>query len=525
LYKSSNGGLTWTKKFDATNLLDFYDGNGTGGQGTYDLVLMVPPQDTNKVYAGGINIWGSNDGGSSFEPVTNKYISSAPDIHVDQHFLSYNPITQNVFICNDGGIYRAPILYTTSLSNVSSGQPFPTIWANISAGLQVTSFYRMCSDKSFSNLMIAGAQDNSTYFHDGTQWNNIYGGDGMDNYVESNGDYIASSQFGNFSVSTSTGNTGFNILGGEWTTPIGVDYTVNPTNNNILYFGGIDLYESFDFGFTRNQISNFPTLSGNGFNEPPITSVAATGSRIYVTKRPLYPININGYCYTSPNGGNTWQDITSGLPDSLYFTSVEVNPALPLEAWVTCAGFSSGNKVFKTIDGGQTWTNVSYNLPNLPANMIKCVNGPNHLMMLACDVGVYYLTNNSTTWQLHNTGLPNVIVSDIDINIAANKILVSTFGRGIWSTDYNQFIADATGLNKLKEIQVAIYPNPAKDEIFVNLNTIKFAKIYDLNGSLVLESLVNNGKINISVLKEKNYMISFYDQFKNKIATNQLIKQ
>jgi photosystem II stability/assembly factor-like uncharacterized protein len=494
LYKSSNAGQTWTLKYNTANLL-------YGSQGTYDLVLMVPPLDSNYVYAGGISIYGSDNGGNSFSDVSNGYVSGGADIHVDQHFLSYHPITNNIFACNDGGIYRSPVLL---LSNGSI--PFPTVWANISAGLQVTSFYRMCSDKAASNLMIAGAQDNSTYFHDGTQWNNVLGGDGMDNYVESSGDFIGSSQFGNFYIRSITGNGGFNISGSEWTSPLYPDYS-----SGTLYFGGEDVFTSQDFGFTRNLISNFATQSGNTFNEPPITSIAATGFNIYVTKRPLYPAGINGYCYTSNNGGATWQNITSGLPDSLYFTSIEVNPNFPLEAYVTCAGFSVGNKIFKTMNGGATWSNISYNLPNLPVNMIKCVDPANHLMMAACDVGVYYLTNSSPTWQLYNTGLPNVIVSDIDVNIAANKIMVSTFGRGIWSTDYNQFIADATRLSNLKEAQISIYPNPAKDEIFVSLNTVRFAKIYDLNGSLVLESPVNNGKLNISVLKEKNYMISFYD--------------
>jgi photosystem II stability/assembly factor-like uncharacterized protein len=520
LYKSSNAGVSWIKKFDSINLLDFYSGAGIGGQGTYDLVLMVPPQDTNKVYAGGINIWGSNDGGATFEPVTNKYISSAPDIHVDQHFLSYNPITQNVFICNDGGVYRAPILYTTTLANLGSGSPFPTTWTNISAGLQITAFYRVSSDKATTNQMVAGAQDNSTYYYDGTGWNNISGGDGMDNYVNSAGDYIVSSQFGNFFTQTTSNSTGFNIPDAEWTAPVTVDDITGDA-----YFGGVELYQSPDLGINRNVISNFAIASGNGFNEPPITSIAAAGNRLYITKRPLYPLFISGYCYTSSNGGNAWSDITNGLPDSLYFTSVEVNPSFPLEAYVTCAGFSLGNKVFRTIDGGTTWTNISYNLPNLPVNMVKCIDPASHLMMVACDVGVYYFESSSNTWQLYNTGLPNVIVSDIEVNQAANKIMVSTFGRGIWSTAYNQFIAQANSVSKIVSESVIIYPNPAKEEIFIQSNQAKFVKVFDLMGSLVLQSEIKNGKLNISTLKEKSYLVTFYNQSNNQISSTKLIKQ
>ncbi len=525
LYKSSNAGTSWIKKFDAINLLDFYDGSGVGGQGTYDLVLMAPPQDTSKVYAGGINIWGSEDGGSTFEPVTNKYISSAPDIHVDQHFLSYNPITQNVFICNDGGIYRSPLLYNTTIANLNNNIPFPTIWSNISAGLQVTAFYRMSSDRSASNLMIAGAQDNSTYLYDGTNWNNISGGDGMDNYIENSTDYISSSQFGNFGVQTSSGGTGFNIPGSEWTAPLSVDYSNLPFGNTQLYFGGTDVYESTDFGFTRNQISNFDILSGNGLNEPPITSIAAAGSRLYVTKRPLYPLNIDGYCYTSANAGGTWQNVTAGLPDSLYFTSAEVNPDFPLEAYVTCAGFSTGNKVFKTVNGGQTWTNVSFNLPNLPMNMIKCIDGPNRLMILASDIGVYYLKNNSSTWQLYNAGLPNVIVSDIELNTSANKILVSTFGRGIWSTSYSQFMNTVSSLSAFESNTFGIYPNPVQDILYLKFENAVKVVLTDLTGKVIKVFEIEQGKIQLKDIASGLYIISVFDKAENTIFSHKLIKQ
>jgi photosystem II stability/assembly factor-like uncharacterized protein len=522
LYKSSNAGTGWVKKYNALNLLDFYDGTGAGGQGTYDLVLMVPPQDTNKVYAGGINIWGSNDGGSSFEPVTNKYISSAPDIHVDQHFLSYHPTTQNVFICNDGGIYRAPILYTTSMTNVQASLPFPTIWSNISAGMQVTSFYRMCSDKSLSNQMIAGAQDNSTYYKDTTGWKNIFGGDGMDNFVDSNGTLIGSSQFGYFNIQNSiTPFAVFSASGGEWTSPLIHD----PLYDN-LFFGGQDVYVSPDFGTTITPISSFSLLSGNFSNEPPITGIAAVGDRLYVTKRPLYFVPLNGYCYTSSNGGATWQNITAGLPDSLYFTSIEAHPINSNIAWVTCAGFSGGIKVFKTTNAGLTWTNASYNLPNIPVNMIKYIDPTNDVIMVACDVGVYYLKGNSTSWQIYNNGLPNVIVSDIEVNTVANKILVSTFGRGIWSSDYSQFINLVSGINQLSKNEVAIYPNPVSDIIYFKNNSVKLINVLDISGKTILsQNNIKNNQVTIKDLASGDYVIQAFDQKNNLIFSHKIIKE
>jgi hypothetical protein len=97
------------------------------------------------------------------------------------------------------------------------------------------------------------------------------------------------------------------------------------------------------------------------------------------------------------------------------------------------AGFSAGNKVYKTGNGGISWQNISYNLPNLPVNCIKQIPGTNNLIV-ATDIGVYVLMGGTTTWVNNSAGLPNVIVSDIEFNPALNKAYVSTFGRGIWET-------------------------------------------------------------------------------------------
>ncbi len=482
LYKTTDAGANWGIQFNTFNLCDFYDGTGSGGQGTYDLVLMVSPTDENKVYAGGINIWGSVDGGTTFEPVTNKYVSTAPDIHVDQHFLTYNPITQNVFICNDGGIYRAPVLFNTTLTNLQNGDPFPTTWTNISAGLHVTSFYRVSSDKANTNRMIAGAQDNSTYYFDNGNWDNLYGGDGMDNYLDGSGNYICSAQFGSFYSSLSFSQ--FQIANAEWTAPV-----IYNDNTSELYFGGADVFSSVDFGATTNQISDFALLTGN-FSEPPITSIAANGTTLYVTKRPVYQNATNAYCYVSNDLGVNWTDITAGLPDSLYFTSIEVNPVNPLEAWITVAGFEAGLKIFKTSDGGASWQNESYNLPNIPMNMIKCVDGNSKLLVVAADIGVYYKSGSSTTWQLYGTGLPNVIVSDIEVNPAANKMIVSTFGRGIWSTDLSSLI----GLNDNAPISnvVKLFPSKNNGVFTIDLTEINSQsnvdlKVIDITGKVCLQ--------------------------------------
>ncbi|RYZ27877.1 MAG: hypothetical protein EOP49_41925, partial [Sphingobacteriales bacterium] len=61
-YKTTNGGATWQFSDPGVNVLEGNDGQNPGGQGTYDLALMVSQTNKNLLYSGGVNIWGSDDG-------------------------------------------------------------------------------------------------------------------------------------------------------------------------------------------------------------------------------------------------------------------------------------------------------------------------------------------------------------------------------------------------------------------------------------------------------------------------------
>ena len=91
--------------------------------------------------------------------------------------------------------------------------------------------------------------------------------------------------------------------------------------------------------------------------------------------------------------------------------------------------------MFRSIDGGSTWSDITDNLPSLPCNSIEYENGSNDGVYLGTDIGVYYRDNNTTGWVSFMKDLPNVIVNDIEIFYAESKIRVATYGRGIWESD------------------------------------------------------------------------------------------
>lgn len=461
IYKSTNAGASWTFTNPGVNVLEWDQGSNSGGQGNYDLGFQVNATNRNVLYVGGINVWGSADGGQTFDPASHWTLSFGPTLHGDIHFIERQPLTGNMFVCSDGGIYRTNSLQTETWTDAFNGVPWPTQWTNIGNGLQISSFYRISSSRNSAGRLMAGAQDNGSMYFDNGTWSTIFGGDGMDNYLDTqnNDEIIGSSQYGYFSHSFDDGvsdagiSPNVNSESGEWTTPIIADYN----NHGTLYAGYVNVVKSTDNGASWTAISNFPV--NNYACEISALSVANTNANVlYAAKRVHYEYSEPGVLYKTTNGGSTWTNVTAGLPDSLYYTSVEISETDANTVYVTMAGFSTGNKVFRTTNGGSTWQNISYNLPNIPVNCVKYIPAAN-TVMLATDLGVYVLDAANSTWVNQSTGLPNVIVSDIEFNVVLNKIYVSTFGRGIWATDLDLFTA-AVQTSAQPQLSLSLFPSP-----------------------------------------------------------------
>jgi hypothetical protein len=171
-------------------------------------------------------------------------------------------------------------------------------------------------------------------------------------------------------------------------------------------------------------------------------------------------------------------------------------------AYLALAGLVSGIKVYRTTDGGSSWQNISYNLPNVPVNCIKTIPVTGELIA-ATDLGIYKFDEAANNWINKSSGLPNVIVSDIEFNQVLNKMYAATFGRGIWETD----LSFMTGTNdKLKdEIGLELFPSPNSGSFEINLLQKAF-----VNESLTLQIVdVMGREVFTKVLAgEKKYKFS-----------------
>ena len=92
--------------------------------------------------------------------------------------------------------------------------------------------------------------------------------------------------------------------------------------------------------------------------------------------------------------------------------------------------------ILKTTTAGQTWTNLTSNLPDAPVDSIAIDPDDANVLYLGTDLGAFISTDGGSSWQILGTGLPNVPVTKIRVfgsNAAQPKLLrISTYGRGLW---------------------------------------------------------------------------------------------
>jgi photosystem II stability/assembly factor-like uncharacterized protein len=501
IYKSIDAGLSWTFIPPNDNILEGGTGGNTGGQGNYDLGFIVDFTAPNKVYTGGVNLWGSIDGANTFNPISHWTTQYGATLHGDIHFINRNPFTGNYFVCSDGGVYQTSNMVIDTWSTTA----WPTVWTKMNDNIQVSSFYRLSSSKTNTEQVVAGAQDNASFYFNAGNWSTIFGGDGMDNCLNplSPTDIIGSSQYGNFYYSNDNGNSSFAVSANvnseqaEWTTPIVADYN----NAGVMYIGNENVVKSTDGGQSWSPLATIFTNSLTLQNTE-ISALAVSNSNsqvLYAARRVRYENGLNGIVFKTTDGGTTFTNVTNNLPDSLYYTSIEINETNENIVYVSMAGFTATNKVFTTINGGATWQNISYNLPNLPVNCIKQIPGTNHLMV-ATDIGVYILYSGTTTWVNNSFGLPNVIVTDIEFNAALNKVYISTFGRGIWESS----ISVITGTKDLSHnmYNYNLYPTVNSGTfnlVFDETLNEKIIEVIDVMGKIVYTQKTNSDRLKLSL--------------------------
>jgi hypothetical protein len=322
-----------------------------------------------------------------------------------------------------------------------------TNWADLSGTLAIGQIAGIGASQQ--NIIMTGWQDNGSNIDNSGTWSIVYGGDGCEAIVDPITTSIIYESYvqGTINRSTNSGSSWTTISTatargetGEWITP----YVLHPTTHTTIYAGYANLWKSTNSGTAWTKEG---TITGGTGSLLRIAVAQSAPTTVYVIKTDKIFKTIN------EGAAATWTDITGTLA-GYSFTDIVVKNTDPNTVWVTVSGYNSGCKVYKSTDGGTTWTNYSSNLPNIPFDaIIADKNNVNDGVYVGADMGVYYRDNLMPNWALYNSGLPNAVISELEIYydaIPANsRLRAGTYGRGLWQSELytRPSVAPVAGIN------------------------------------------------------------------------------
>ncbi|MDH3652573.1 MAG: glycosyl hydrolase, partial [Saprospiraceae bacterium] len=453
LYRSTNRGASWHKRGDFST------------SGNYYQEIIADPINPDMLYAMDTWMKVSVDGGKTFKNVGEDYK------HVDNHCIWINPEdTDHLLVGCDGGIYET----------WDAGKHW-----QFKANLPVTQFYKVAVDNAQPFYFIyGGTQDNFSLGGPSRsisgngiandEWFITHGGDGFESQVDPENPNIvyAQSQHGVL--------VRYDKLNGEelgiqpkprdgedayrwnWDAPL----EVSNHRAGRIYFAANKVFRSDDRGHSWEVISDDLTQQINR-NELKVMdrvwsidavrknlSTSLYGTIVAFSESPreenlLYIGTDDGVVQVTENGGGTWRKVmVPGAPTRSYVNEVLASHH---DANVVYAAFNHHKfgdfkpYLFKSSDRGNTWENISNNLPirgSIYAIEEDHIDGD--LLFIGTEFGVFFSNDGGSEWKQLKGGLPTIAVRDIAIQERENDLVLGTFGRGFYVLD------DYSALRNLK---------------------------------------------------------------------------
>jgi hypothetical protein len=488
LYKTVNGGSSWTKLAQPDGSSGADSGTKVGTQMWYDAGLTVSPTDPNIFFVSTVELLMSKNGGATaagYVNLTGSY--SGGPVHPDNHARAIVGGDPNKIINgNDGGVYYVTNATTaTSYSNAT--------WTDMNNGLPTIEVYGGDIGANFATSAAprvdAGFQDNgSGYFvYSGAPgpaaWKSTTSGDGFYSRIEPVlGTRVYSSiYYGQLYACTLSGTTcgSSSSISGSWGAGSGT------TTDRKNFISTYDIYRYGDTsvggsgcnttnGCTRLIYGTYRLWEAAPASGNPVsgswksktgdltknTLVIGSDNRSYVNQLhysftdPTIAIvgttdgNVQ-YVFNLGQGGTndaTAVNVTGGnavLPNRTI-SDVSTDPLNPLVGYAAVAGFaantpSTPGHVFQVTCAANcasfAWKDKTGNLPDIPADaIIPNPHDPNQVFV-GTDWGMYYTDDISVAsplWQRFE-GLPHVMVWSLTIDRGFTTLAAYTRGRGVWA--------------------------------------------------------------------------------------------
>jgi hypothetical protein len=410
------------------------------------------------------------DGGPNRCPLTT---------HSDQHAVTIGKVggVDTLFVGNDGGVY------SRALNGPVNKQSNATDWKSLNDGtIDALQYYYVgvgklqADDATRPDLtsgdpvaVSGGLQDNGgSLLRPGSgKMVSNFGGDGGDVLVDPNDGCNIVQEYVVLSMSVTqtcaspdlstrpnafldlSQSTTFKIAPPDVNARFIAPFVANKQNINEWLAGGNSLWV---------QTAGFAIRSGNAWSKPyTLPSIGQTYTALAMNGTTAIgawcgPCNNSGFArgvtVGTKNVNGTWSfhDVTlsstDGAPNYLprrYIGGVAVGDDGAL--YVAVNGFSRRftegegagiGHVFKSVDQGVTWTDISGNFPDIPANSIQALSDGS--LVVGTDLGVVVRQPGSSDWKRLGTNLPLTVAMDVELG-PDGKIYAATHGRGIWSID------------------------------------------------------------------------------------------
>lgn len=454
VYRSEDGGESWTYVNRYNNRPFYYS------------QIYINPLDDQLVYAMGTRAMISTDGGRTFQP-------GFPGIAGDFHVMWLDPHCRDRFyVGNDKGI---------SLTH-DQGEHF-----NFFDNLAIGQIYAVSVDLRDPYYVYVGLQDNGVWGGPSNSrdfngilndhWFKFHSGDGFYTavdptdwttvYSESQNGRLRRNHalFRQLSVNiTPRQDNTYNwkekippnkdperpVVRMNWNTP----FILSPHNPRTIYYGANFLFKSVDRGDHWRVIS--PDLTTNdpektrresGGLTRDVTGAETHCTITTISESPLKAGLIwvgtdDGQIWVTRNDGQTWEKISpnlKGVPAGLWVSRVEASHFDEGTAYVTLDGHRSDlfqPFVFKTTDFGQTWVDITSNLPEGHCVYVIREDPVNPLLLfVGTEFGAFASLDGGQHWSPLGKGLPTVAVHDLVIHPREADLIAGTHGRSAWILD------------------------------------------------------------------------------------------
>ncbi|GIE60719.1 hypothetical protein Aoc01nite_61210 [Actinoplanes octamycinicus] len=450
-----------------------------GIQAWYNQFLQVDPADPDHVYLGLEEVFESADGGATWGTPGPYWNFDFPcwsidprkqtgdchqTTHPDQHSVAIGSAhgKRYVVIGDDGGTYRRPVRGKTDAAGHA------TDWVSLNDGsMDVLQYYSVDTGRDRGGLAVSGGlQDNGqSILRPGDRvMGSNFGGDGGDTIVDpANGCNIAE-EYVYLDVWV-TNNCAVND--GSWTVDPSraTSYHVPPPDNEtgearfiaplnqdprdsrIWVAGGRHVWLN-TLGYAIRSGEQWQNLVDLGAGHT-ATAVVTSGGLVYAGW--CGPCNNQGFTRGIAVGrtdGTGWHQLTlpiDGTIPNRYISGLDVDPADPRHVVVAINGFSRRwtegpgagvGHVFESRDAGEHWTDISANLPDIPADSVQLIKGGG--LVAATDNAVFYRPPRGRNWAVLGRNLPTTTTLQVRLDPTGRRLYAATHGRGIWSFDLNQ---------------------------------------------------------------------------------------